>query len=129
MAPTQFREAADPDTGAIDGAGPSETWPDLFEACVVEIVVESAVGLRSFVAEGEPNDQVDVSSADMCSGSIGKPADEVARCEAASEVDALAPRAHIAEECEQYPFTAVCCVAVVAGVVVAHQNPMISRRR
>ena len=87
------------------------------------------VRLWNFIANGEPDDQVDVGSADMCSGSIRKLADEVARCEAASEVDALAPRSHIAEECEQYSFTAVCCVAVVVGVVVAHQNPMTSRRR
>ena len=87
------------------------------------------VRLWNFIAKGEPDDQVNVGSADMCSDSIGQPADEVAQCEAASEVDALAPRAHIAEECEQHSFTAVCCVEVVVGAVVAHQNPMTSRRR
>ena len=54
-----------------------------------------------YAAEGEADDQIDVSSADMCSGSSGEPADKVARCEAAGEVDALAPRADVAEKCEQ----------------------------
>ena len=65
----------------------------------------------------------------MCSDPSGEPADKVSRSEASGQVNALAPRAHIAEEREQDSFTADCCEVILGGVMVAHQNPMTSRLR
>src|SRR6266540_1024290 len=91
-------EELDDHLHALDVARPAEARLALPEAGLLQVVLKRPVGLRSLVAERQPDHEIYVGRADMGTGALRELADEVPRCEPAREVDALAPRAEIAKQ-------------------------------
>ena len=125
----RLAEEFDEDGHLIDGAGPAEAGLLLLEASLLEVVLQRSVRLWRLVAEGETDDEIHVRRAYMGSRTFGELTDQVSRGQAARQVDALSPRAEVAEEGDQHPLAAPRRLLVVTGVVLPHQNPITSRRR
>jgi hypothetical protein len=69
----------DEDGHAVDIACPSKARLPLTEAGFLQVVLESTVRLRSFVAECKSDDKVDVGGAYMRAGTLGQLPDQVPR--------------------------------------------------
>ena len=125
----RLAEELDDDLRALDFSRPTKARLLLVEVRLLQIVLERAVRLRCLVSEREADDEVHVGGADVSARAFRELPDEIARREAADEEDALAPRAEVAEQCDEGTLAARGGCVVVVGEVVAAQNPITSRRR
>ncbi len=123
-------EELDRDFDAFDFSRPAVAGLTLLEAGLHEVVLQRAVRPRGFVTERHADNEIDIRCADVRGDSFRQLSDEVARRETAGQVDALAPRPEVAEQCYEDALASTSGLLVVVRLMsAAAQNPITSRRK